>query len=41
MVGPGEWEIVVADDRLVEGLDADGNPVYPVCYRAAEAIRLR
>ncbi|TMR08271.1 hypothetical protein ETD86_48495 [Nonomuraea turkmeniaca] len=41
MVAPGEWEIVVTDDRLVEGLDAGGNPVYPVCCRAAAAIRLR
>ncbi|WP_421916398.1 hypothetical protein [Nonomuraea polychroma] len=41
MVAQGEWKIVVTDDRLVEGLDADGNPVYPVCRRAAEAIRLR
>lgn len=41
MVAPGEWEIVLTDDRLVEGLDAGGNPVYPVCRRAAEAIRLR
>ncbi|MER6005899.1 hypothetical protein ABT120_45655 [Nonomuraea angiospora] len=41
MVAAGEWEIVVTDDRLVEGLDAGGDPVYPVCYRAAEAIRLR
>ncbi|MEU0569253.1 hypothetical protein ABZ297_28295 [Nonomuraea sp. NPDC005983] len=41
MVAPGEWEIVVTDDRLVEGLDADGDPAYPVCYRAAGAIRLR
>jgi hypothetical protein len=41
MVAPGEWEIVVTDDRLVEGLDADGTPVYPVCRRAAEAIGLR
>ncbi|MFC6903429.1 hypothetical protein ACFQGX_50630 [Nonomuraea dietziae] len=40
MVAPSEWEIVVIDDRLVEGLDADGDPVYPVCRRAAEAIRL-
>ncbi|WP_433258005.1 hypothetical protein ACQPYK_22140 [Streptosporangium sp. CA-135522] len=41
MVAPGEWKIVVTDDRLLEGLNADGDPVYPVCYRAAEAIRLR
>jgi hypothetical protein len=41
MVAPGEWDIVVIDDRLVEGLDAGGNPVYPVCRRAAEAIRLQ
>ncbi|WP_329431141.1 hypothetical protein OG339_47240 (plasmid) [Streptosporangium sp. NBC_01495] len=41
MVAPGQWDIVVIDDRLVEGLDADGVPVYPVCRRAAEAIRLR
>lgn len=41
MVAPGRWEIVVIDDRLVEGLDADGDPVYPVCHRAAGAIRLR
>lgn len=40
-LAPDEWEIVVTDDRLVEGLDADGDPVYLVCYRAAEAIRLR
>lgn len=40
MVAPGAWEIVVTDDRLVEGLDADGDPVYPVCRRAAEAICL-
>ncbi|MFI7135797.1 hypothetical protein ACIBQ1_59840 [Nonomuraea sp. NPDC050153] len=41
MVVPGEWEIMVTDDRLVDGLDAGGNPVYPVCRRVAEAIRLR
>ncbi|MGP3961014.1 hypothetical protein ACTWPT_33935 [Nonomuraea sp. 3N208] len=41
MAAPGEWDIVVIDDRLVEGLDAGGNPVYPVCRRAAEAIRLQ
>ncbi|WP_433381614.1 hypothetical protein [Streptosporangium sp. CA-115845] len=41
MVAPGEWEIVVTDNRLVKGLDADGSPVYPVCHRTAEAIRLR
>ncbi|MGP3919881.1 hypothetical protein [Nonomuraea sp. 10N515B] len=41
MVAPGEWDIVVTDDRLVEGLDVGGNPVYPVCRRAGEAIRLR
>ncbi|RVX41163.1 hypothetical protein EDD27_3634 [Nonomuraea polychroma] len=40
-VAPGEWDVVVIDDRLVEGLDAGGNPVYPVCRRAAEAIRLQ
>ncbi|MGP4102788.1 hypothetical protein [Nonomuraea sp. KM90] len=40
MVAPGEWDIVVTDDRLVEGLDADGHPVHPVCRRAAEAILL-
>jgi hypothetical protein len=34
----GEWDIVVADDRLVEGLDTDGVPVY---RHAASAIRLR
>jgi hypothetical protein len=37
--GADEWEIVVTDDRLVEGLDADGDPVYPVCYRDRQAIR--
>ncbi|MBE1588247.1 hypothetical protein H4W80_006505 [Nonomuraea angiospora] len=41
MAAPGEWDIVVIDDRLVEGLDAGGNSVYPVCRRAAEAIRLQ
>jgi hypothetical protein len=41
MVAPGEWDIVVIDDRLVAGLDASGDPVYPVCRRAAEAIRLQ
>jgi hypothetical protein len=41
LVVPGEWDIVVTDDRLVEGLDAGGVPVYPVCRHAAEAIRLR
>ncbi|MEV4575532.1 hypothetical protein AB0K16_20015 [Nonomuraea jabiensis] len=41
MVAPGQWDIVVIDDRLVEGLDAGGVPVYPVCRRTAEAIRLR
>ncbi|WP_329081180.1 hypothetical protein [Streptosporangium sp. NBC_01469] len=41
MIAPGQWDIVVIDDRLVEGLYADGVPVYPVCRRAAEAIRLR
>ncbi len=41
MAAPGEWDIVVIDDRLVVGLDAGGNPVYPVCRRAAEAIRLQ
>jgi hypothetical protein len=25
MVAPGEWDIVVTDDRLVEGLDAGGS----------------
>jgi hypothetical protein len=37
--GADEWEIVVTDDRLVEGLDADGDPVYPVCYRDRQASR--
>ncbi|MFC5831114.1 hypothetical protein [Nonomuraea insulae] len=41
MVAPGEWEIVVTDNRLVKGLDAGGNPVYPVCHRAAEVILYR
>lgn len=39
MVAPGQWDIVVIDDRLVEELEAGGTPVYPVCRRAAEAIR--
>ncbi|MEV1005494.1 hypothetical protein [Nonomuraea sp. NPDC050202] len=41
MVAPGEWDIVMIDDRLAVGLDAGGNPVYPVGRRTAEAIRLR
>ncbi|MFI9841864.1 hypothetical protein ACIHFD_32840 [Nonomuraea sp. NPDC051941] len=40
MVAPGQWEIVVTDDRLAEGWTPAGVPVYPVCRRAAEAIRL-
>ncbi|MGW4412312.1 hypothetical protein ACWEJ6_50530 [Nonomuraea sp. NPDC004702] len=41
IAAPGRWDIVVIDDRLVKGLDASGDPVYPVCHRAAETIRLR
>lgn len=41
MAAPGQWDIMVIDDRLVEGLDVGGNPVYPVCRRPAEAIRLQ
>jgi hypothetical protein len=41
LVAPGEWDIVVTDDPLVEELDAGRVPAYPVCRHAAEAIRPR
>lgn len=30
-LAPGAWEIVVIDDRLVEGMNTDDDPVYPLC----------